>query len=98
MERGYVPQPCSDPDNAVLLRQARMHSLPLTEESPTIESLIPPIPFSEIRRSIREALPNLLASLKGDERNVLLPLSRMRYTLATRELTAKDNAALWAES
>lgn len=98
MEHGYVPQPFADPDNAVLLWQARMHSLPLTDESPAIESFIPPIPFSEIRRSIREALPNLLASLKGDERNVLLTLSRMWYTAATRELTSKDNAALWAES
>lgn len=98
MERGYVPQPLADPDNAVLLWQARMHSLPLTEESPAIESLIPPPPFSEIRRAIREALPNLLASLKGDERNVLLTLSRMWYTAATRVLTSKDNAALWAES
>ena len=98
MERGYVPQPFADPDNAVLLWQARMHSLPLTEESPAIESLLPPIPFSEIRLAIREALPNLLASIKGDERNVLLTLSRMWYTAATRELTSKDNAALWAES
>ena len=98
MERGYVPQPFADPDNAVLLWQARMHSLPLTEENPAIESLLPPIPFSEIRLAIREALPNLLASIKGDERNVLLTLSRMWYTAATRELTSKDNAALWAES
>lgn len=98
MERGYVPQPFADPDNAVLLWQARMHSLPLTEESPAIESLLPPIPFSEICLAIREALPNLLASIKGDERNVLLTLSRMWYTAATRELTSKDNAALWAES
>lgn len=98
MERGYVPQPFADPDNAVLLWQARMHSLPLTEESPAIDSLIPPIPFSEIRRAIREALPNILASLKADERNVLLTLSRMWYTVVTRGLTSKDNAALWAEA
>lgn len=98
MEHGYVPQPFADPDNAVLLWQARMHSLPLTDESPAIESFIPPIPFSEIRRSIREALPNLLASLKGDERNVLLTLARMWYTVSTREMTSKDDAALWAAS
>lgn len=59
-----------------------------------IEEIIPPIPFSEIRRAIRETLPNLLASSKGDERNVLLTFSRMW----TRELTSKDVAALWAES
>ena len=97
MERGYLPQPFSDPDNALLLWQARLHAIPLTEGSPAIETLIPPIPFEEIRRAIRDALPNVLASYKGDERNALLTLSRMWYTLATWEFASKDRAALWAE-
>lgn len=81
-------------DNAVLLSQTRIRILHPTEERSVIEEIIPPIPFSEIRRAIRETLPNLLASSKGDERNVLLTFSRMW----TRELTSKDVAALWAES
>lgn len=81
-------------DNAVLLSQPRIRILHPTEERSVIEEIIPPIPFSEIRRAIRETLPNLLASSKGDERNVLLTFSRMW----TRELTSKDVAALWAES
>lgn len=85
-------------DNAVLLSQNRIRILHPTEERFVIEEIIPPIPFSEIRRAIRETLPNLLASSKGDERNVLLTFSRMWYTVATRELTSKDVAALWAES
>ena len=97
MENGTVPQPFSDPDNVLLLWQARLHAIPLTEGSPAIETLIPPIPFEEIRRAIRDALPNVLASYKGDERNALLTLSRMWYTLATWEFASKDRAALWAE-
>lgn len=81
-------------DNAVLLSQTRIRILHPTEERSVIEEIIPPIPFSEIRRAIRETLPNLLASSKGDERNDLLTFSRMW----TRELTSKDVAALWAES
>ena len=89
MVRGYVPlgqrrPPFADPNS-----NPSPHGRTFL-----IEEIIPPIPFSEIRRAIRETLPNLLASSKGDERNVLLTFSRMW----TRELTSKDVAALWAES
>lgn len=97
MENGTVPQPFSDPDNILLLWQARLHAIPLTAQSPAIDKLIAPIPFEEIRRAIRGALPNVLSSYKGDERNALLTLSRMWYTLDTRAFASKDRAALWAE-
>lgn len=97
MENGTVPQPFSDPDNVLLLWQARLHAIPLTDQSPAIDKLIAPIPFDEIRRAIRGALPNVLSSYKGDERNALLTLSRMWYTLDTRAFASKDRAALWAE-
>ena len=97
MENGTVPQPFSDPDNVLLLWQARLHAIPLTSQSPAIDKLIAPIPFEEIRRAIRGALPNVLASYKGDERNVLLTLSRMWYTLDTGKFASKDQATLWAE-
>ena len=97
MENGTVPQPFSDPDNVLLLWQARLHAIPLTAQSPAIEKFIAPIPFEEIRRAIRGALPNVLSSYKGDERNVLLTLSRMWYTLDTGKFASKDQATLWAE-
>lgn len=97
MENGTVPQPFSDPDNVLLLWQARLHAIPLTAQSPAIDKLIAPIPFEEIRRVIRGALPNVLSSYKGDERNVLLTLSRMWYTLDTGKFPSKDQATLWAE-
>lgn len=97
MENGTVPQPFSDPDNVLILWQARLHAIPLTSQSPAIDKLIAPIPFEEIRRAIRGALPNVLSSYKGDERNVLLTLSRMWYTLDTGKFASKDQATLWAE-
>ena len=97
MENGTVPQPFLDPDNVLLLWQARLHAIPLPAQSPAIDKLIAPIPFEEIRRAIRGALPNVLSSYKGDERNVLLTLSRMWYTLDTGKFASKDQATLWAE-
>ena len=41
-------------------------------------------------------LPSLLAGYKGDERNVLLTLARMWFSLETAEMTTKDKAAAWA--
>lgn len=78
MENGTVPQPFSDPDNVLLLWQARLHAIPLTAQSPAIDKLIASIPFEEIRRAIRGALPNVLSSYKGDERNVLLTHPKIR--------------------
>lgn len=53
------------------------------------------IPFHEIKKAIRFSLPGLISSFKGDERNVLLTLSRMWFTLVTEEITTKDVAAKW---
>ena len=42
---------------------------------------------------MERSLPELLSFLKGDERNVLLTLSRMWVTAQTGELCSKDEAA-----
>ncbi|SEA80754.1 aminoglycoside adenylyltransferase domain-containing protein [Marinobacterium iners] len=56
-----------------------------------------PVPMSDIRRAIHDSLPSLLAEAKGDERNVVLTLSRMWLTAATGNIAPKDAAAEWAE-
>ena len=94
IERGNLPQPAADPDLALLFWQARSHSLPLFGEP--AERLIPPVPFSRVRQAIYGALPSLLENLQGDERNVLLTLARMWYSLSTGGLGSKDQAAEWA--
>ena len=43
-----------------------------------------------------DSLPGLLASVDGDERNVLLTLARMWRTLETGEIVSKDVVAAWA--
>lgn len=93
-ELGDYPQPRIDPDLAILLAQARSNSIALA--GPLAENMLAPIPESDIRKAIKESLPELIAHFKGDERNVLLTLARMWVTAATGEIFSKDKAAEWA--
>jgi streptomycin 3"-adenylyltransferase len=43
-----------------------------------------------------DSLPDLMKSVKGDERNVILTLARMWVTAVTGEFLPKDEAAKWA--
>jgi predicted nucleotidyltransferase len=93
-ETGTVPEPERDPDITLMLAQARQEAKTLF--GPDADKLLPAIPRSDIRRAIGDSLPTLLASLEGDERNVLLTLARMWHTLETGEFVPKDVAADWA--
>lgn len=94
LETGYIPQSYTEPDAVILLWQAREYSMLLYGAK--VEGLIPPIPSEDIRRAILESLPGLLLNIKGDERNTLLTLSRMWYTLETGKILPKHIAAQWA--
>lgn len=99
MEKGIFPQAMYDPDAAILLWQAGKYSVAVNGKAasyPDASEILPQIPAADIKRAIRDSLPGLLASLKGDERNVLLTLVRMWLTLATGEIRSKDAAAEWA--
>lgn len=93
-EAGAVPEPVSDPEFTLLLAQARREARPL--HGPDATELLPVIPDADIRRAIGDALPALLETLDGDERNVLLTLARMWRTLSTGAFVPKDVAAEWA--
>ena len=93
MEAGDIPQSCYEPDVAILLWQARSHSLSL--KGPEAFKVIEPIPMKDIQKAIRCSLPELIAGVKGDERNALLTLARMWFTIATGEICSKDMAAEW---
>lgn len=93
-ERGQIPEPTHDPDLVIVLRKVRANSISLI--GPKASELLDPIPLTDIRRAIGESLPILTKDIKGDERNVILTLSRMWLTVSTGEITAKDVAAEWA--
>ncbi len=94
MESGDISGACADPDLALLLWQAQTYGVPLYGGA--LSEWIEPVSPADIRRAIAGALPALLQNLVGDERNVLLTLARMWFTLETGALAAKDKAAAWA--
>ena len=67
----------------------------MTLKGADCKQLILPIPFREIQKAIQFSLLGLISNVKGDERNVLLTLSRMWFTLETEDVTTKDVAAEW---
>lgn len=93
-EDGSVPEPVQDPDLAIVLKNVMDNSLPLYGSYAA--KVFEPVPMTDIRRAIRDSLPSLLAETAGDERNVILTLSRMWLTAATGDVAPKDVAAEWA--
>lgn len=93
-ETGVLPGPSYDAENTLVLAQAHREAMTLL--GPDARTHLPEIPAKHVRRAMREALPALLASLEGDERNVLLTLARMWRTAALGDFVAKDVAAAWA--
>ncbi|PHM28689.1 aminoglycoside adenylyltransferase family protein [Xenorhabdus budapestensis] len=93
-EVGEIPKPVCDPEFTLVLAQSRQEAIPLV--GPDASSLLPAIPGSDIRRAIKDVLPDLIETLQADERNVLLTLACMWRTLVTGEFVSKDVAADWA--
>ena len=94
IEDGVIPQAAYEPDLAICLWQARSCSISL--KGPEAIKIIKYIPKKDIKKAIKYSLPSLLVDIKGDERNVLLTLSRMWYTAFTGKVCSKDSAAKWA--
>ncbi|EPQ0970688.1 aminoglycoside adenylyltransferase family protein [Citrobacter farmeri] len=84
-----------DGDLAILLTQARNASIALTGER--ADRLFEPVPENDIRETFRQTLTLWQDSsdLQGDERNIILTLARIWYSVATGGFTAKDGAANW---
>lgn len=93
-EKGDIPGATVDPDLALLLAQAERNSITLFGAG--VEETLEPIPWIDIQRAMRDSLPGLIASVQGDERNVILTLARMWYTASTSEFSSKYGAADWA--
>ncbi|MEU4278873.1 aminoglycoside adenylyltransferase family protein [Streptomyces tanashiensis] len=90
-ERGHTPAPAPCPDLAPLLTMARAGDLSL--HGPRPSALFDPVPEADLRAAIVAGVPELLADLDGDTRNVLLTLARIHTTLRTGRIRSKDGAA-----
>ncbi|MFB4317204.1 aminoglycoside adenylyltransferase family protein [Actinomadura sp. 21ATH] len=93
-ERGHVPAPEPGPDLAPLLTMVLAGNSALYGPPPG--EVLDPVPHEDLRRGITAGVPELLAELDDDTRNVVLTLARIWTTLATGEIRSKDAAAAWA--
>jgi streptomycin 3"-adenylyltransferase len=93
-ERGVTPGPGPSPDLAPLLTMVLRADAPL--QGPPPARLLDPVPHDDLRRAIVSGVPELMAELDSDTRNVLLTLARIWTTLATGTIRSKDAAADWA--
>jgi predicted nucleotidyltransferase len=93
-EAGDTPSPGPSPDLAPLITMVLTGNHPLFGPPPA--EVLDPVPPEDLRRAIVAGIPDLLADLDTDTRNVLLTLARIWTTLATGEIRSKDAAADWA--
>ncbi|MEU0384180.1 aminoglycoside adenylyltransferase family protein [Streptomyces chartreusis] len=93
-ERGVTPAPEPSPDLAPLLTMVLRADAPL--HGPPPAELLDPVPHDDLRRAIVAGVPELMAELDSDTRNVLLTLARIWTTLTTGTIRSKDAAAAWA--
>jgi len=93
-EAGRVPAPEVMPDLAVVITMVSAADRALVGPPPA--RLLDPVPHADLVRASVAGIPELLDDLDGDTRNVLLTLARIRFTLATGTVGAKDTAAAWA--
>ncbi|GAB2617877.1 aminoglycoside adenylyltransferase family protein [Streptomyces capparidis] len=93
-ERGLLPAPEPSPDLAPLITMVLRGNAALFGPPPA--RVLDPVPHRDLRRAIVAGVPELLAELEQDTRNVLLTLARVWTTLATGSIRSKDEAAAWA--
>lgn len=84
-----------DTDLAILLTQARRHSMALI--GPAAKELFDPVPEGDLSKVLIDTLQlwNSFPDWAGDERNVVLTLARIWYSAATGKIVPKNIAADW---
>ncbi len=90
--RGWPPTPPRGRSQPSCHPHVRPSAL-LRAHGPPLAELTDPVPREHLTQSMFDALPSLLDDLVGDERNVLLTLARILYTLRTGLIAPKDVAA-----
>ncbi len=93
---GVVERPVLDPDLAVLLRMARQQSIALF--GPEAHLVFDPVPDMDFFRALGDTVAQWRSTndWEGDERNVILALARIWYSVSTGGIAPKDVAAAWA--
>ncbi len=96
IRKGRYEAARTDHDLAILLSKVRRNSLCLF--GPPASELFAPVPTEDFRRALFDTLTlwNEESDWIGEERNVVLTLARIWYSVSTGEIASKDAAASWA--
>ncbi|WP_137920230.1 AadA family aminoglycoside 3''-O-nucleotidyltransferase [Hydrogenophaga sp. 2FB] len=94
--RGVVEPAVPDHDLAILLTEVRQHSVCLM--GVPADQLFAPVPRADFHRALLDTIAqwNGAQDWRGDERNVVLALARIWFTVVTGGIAPKDVAAAWA--
>lgn len=84
-----------DPDISILLKQAQLQHVTIL--GPDLNHWLPAISHKQVKDALRETYPEIIAHWKDDqdERNQILALCRIAYTLNKKTIVSKDTAAMW---
>lgn len=95
LEAGIVAPGEPDPDIAILLHKARLHSIALV--GPPVAEAFEPVPARDFRQALADTVAqwNGPADWLGDECNVVLALARIWFSQATGGIAPKHVAADW---
>jgi streptomycin 3"-adenylyltransferase len=92
-EQGETPAPEPDPDLAPVVTMVLLGDTALVGPPPG--QVLDSVPREDLFRALAAGVPELLAELEPDARNVVLTLARIWATLATGTILPKDAAADW---
>ena len=96
LSSGQIQGACVDHDLAILITKAQAHSICLLG-IPAGE-LFEPVPRRDLLNAFKDTIDQWQAPAdwEADERNVVLALARIWFSLATGGFAPKDSAAQWA--
>jgi streptomycin 3"-adenylyltransferase len=96
IDDGAFEPPQADHDLAILLTKARQHSVALA--GPPADALLAAVPRADFALALADTTAqwNEPDDWQGDERNIVLALARIWYSVHTGAIAAKDVAAGWA--
>ncbi len=92
---GRFESAMADPDLAILMTKLRLHSMSL--RGPEAAELFEPVPPSDLREAFAATIAqwNVEPDWHGDERNIVLALARIWFSVSTGSIASKDAAAAW---
>lgn len=95
LNQGVILSEHADPDLSILLKKAQMHHLTLL--GPSFSQWSVEIPVQQLWQAMADTYPSIVAHWDedADERNQILALCRIYFSLVTNEIAPKDQAAQW---